>query len=685
MKKNYILCSVFSFLFLLANVSSSSAQSSSCYAITGIPYAPDTLTAPVTASIGEDQYSGVINIGFPFCFFGNYYTQCIIGSNGTVSFNLANAYNYSTWPINQALPSPFPADMCNSIMGPWEDLYLPLGGTVKYQTLGVAPNRKFVVEFKNIAMYACNNLLFTGQISLNESTNDIETQLGNKPLCPTWNGGHSVLGLQNINGTVAVIVPGRNASAWTAANEGIRFSPICQCPNMLGLNVISGKVFRDDNSNCIQDIGEPGLANRFVRIGSWPFFLTTDAQGKFVMNVDTGTFAIGQSFIPPYNAQLCPANDYTALFSTSPLSFPNADFADTIKHCHDIGVGLVAGRQRPCRRNDLYVHCCNYGPLPAYNTVVTITLNDSSYLISPTNYIAHPSANVYEYSLDTVLPGQCIDLLIVDSLSCNAAIGSTLCYSASITADSVDCFIENNFDNECAVTRNSSDPNDKEVASGNFHDNGYVTQENITANDTLTYSIRFQNTGNDTAYTVVVMDTISPFLDAGTIRMIASSHSCNLVLNGNVAIFSFNYIMLPDSNSNEPASHGMVKFSIRQRQGNMQGTTILNNAGIYFDLNSAVITNQTVNIIPIPASVHELSSSSFIIYPNPASDYLTLHFAGNTAQSQIRIINLLGELKYSSSATGAETNLNISSLAGGIYFVEVAQGNKVSRERFVKQ
>jgi hypothetical protein len=42
-------------------------------------------------------------------------------------------------------------------------------------------------------------------------------------------------------------------------------------------------------------------------------------------------------------------------------------------------------------------------------------------------------------------------------------------------------------------------------------------------------------------------------------------------------------------------------------------------------------------------------------------------------------------VKYNSPATGAETNLNIYSLAGGIYFVEVAQGNKVSRERFVKQ
>jgi hypothetical protein len=94
-----------------------------------------------------------------------------------------------------------------------------------------------------------------------------------------------------------------------------------------------------------------------------------------------------------------------------------------------------------------------------------------------------------------------------------------------------------------------------------------------------------------------------------------------------------------------------------------------------------------VNVIPpVSTGIHvNTDAKLFFISPNPASDYLTLHFAGNTPQSQIRIINLLGEVKYYSSATGVETNLNISSLAGGIYFVEVAQGNKVSRERFVKQ
>jgi hypothetical protein len=89
----------------------------------------------------------------------------------------------------------------------------------------------------------------------------------------------------------------------------------------------------------------------------------------------------------------------------------------------------------------------------------------------------------------------------------------------------------------------------------------------------------------------------------------------------------------------------------------------------------------------IATGINEIAQENlpFSIFPNPTNDYLTVHIAGHVAQSQIRIINLLGEIKYSSPATGAETNLNISSLAGGIYFVEVVSGNKVTRERFIKQ
>ena len=78
------------------------------------------------------------------------------------------------------------------------------------------------------------------------------------------------------------------------------------------------------------------------------------------------------------------------------------------------------------------------------------------------------------------------------------------------------------------------------------------------------------------------------------------------------------------------------------------------------------------------------NSPAFNFFPNPASHYLTLHFA-DARNSQIRILNLIGELNYIATVQGEEINLNISSYANGIYFIEVASGSKVSRAKFVKQ
>src|SRR6185436_8049043 len=56
--------------------------------------------------------------------------------------------------------------------------------------------------------------------------NAIEIYIRNKPLCSSWNGGAAIEGIQNANGTVAYVVPGRNyPSQWTATNDAYRFTP----------------------------------------------------------------------------------------------------------------------------------------------------------------------------------------------------------------------------------------------------------------------------------------------------------------------------------------------------------------------------------------------------------------------------------------------------------------------------
>src|SRR6185295_12541197 len=99
------------------------------------PYTPDLFTSGTAVAVGDDQWSTVsVPIGFSFCFFGNTYTNCIIGSNGEIGFNVGNAGFYNTWPISAAEPTAIPGDLTNTVQGPWQDLYPPNGGTIKYQT-----------------------------------------------------------------------------------------------------------------------------------------------------------------------------------------------------------------------------------------------------------------------------------------------------------------------------------------------------------------------------------------------------------------------------------------------------------------------------------------------------------------------------------------------------------------------
>ncbi len=194
------------------------------YTISTIPYAPDPFNAGTAVAVGDDQFSSVVNIGFTFCYYGNAYTQLCIGSNGNITFNIAQALAYDQWPIGAAMPTA--ADPTNTINGPWQDLYPPGGGTIKWAVYGNAPCRRFVASWNQVAMYSCTTTLCTQQITLYETTNIIENFIQSKGLCAGWNGGNAIQGVQNAAGTAAVITPGRNyPTQWSVVNDAKRWTP----------------------------------------------------------------------------------------------------------------------------------------------------------------------------------------------------------------------------------------------------------------------------------------------------------------------------------------------------------------------------------------------------------------------------------------------------------------------------
>jgi len=61
--------------------------------------------------------------------------------------------------------------------------------------------------------------------------------------------------------------------------------------------------------------------------------------------------------------------------------------------------------------------------------------------------------------------------------------------------------------------------------------------------------------------------------------------------------FRFDDINLPDSTNDEPNSHGFVTFEISPKENLPSGTEIVNSAGIYFDFNEVIYTNEVLNTL----------------------------------------------------------------------------------------
>ena len=178
----------------------------------------------------DDEWSEVIDLGFEFCFFGDTYSQILIGSNGVLSFELDNAGEGNGWSLDTGDTLP---DGSNStiyeanIFGVGHDIDPSEGGEINYVILGSAPARQFVVNFNQVWHFGfdCNQYSSTSQIILYESSNTIDINIYDKPLCTDWNGGLAVVGIQNIDDTIAFTPPDRNTGVWETTNEFWRFTP----------------------------------------------------------------------------------------------------------------------------------------------------------------------------------------------------------------------------------------------------------------------------------------------------------------------------------------------------------------------------------------------------------------------------------------------------------------------------
>lgn len=642
----------------------------STYNITQIPYNPDPFSQGTVLPINiDDVYSSGIALPFTVCIFDSTFDSLVVGTNGIVSFDMSNANGFCEWAITDSIPSAnYPK---YTILAPMQDIDPSIGGTIRYMVAGTAPFRRFIISYHQVPMYSCTANLFSEQIILYETTGVVEMHILDKPLCPSWNGGAAILGIQ-YDSIQAFAVPGRNfPSQWIATQESWRFTPVGPCggPGPV-YNVISGKAYGDFNNNCVFDAAtDLPIANRPIHINNGAYYGWTDNQGDYAFAVGPGTYTVTQQILGPYFASGCPASGtYNTVFVGTGGNF-TADFADSVQViCPDLWMDIGVNNLVRCSNRVLNVDYCNLGTITDSNVVVVITLPDSITLDSATiPYTSLPN-NVFAFDVGTLVPWQCGNFNINVTVGCDS-LGTVLCMLGDIYGMvSPECDTGNAM-SECQTLIGSFDPNDKQVASQSPQ-MGYVTADDIGPDDDLSYLIRFQNTGTDTAREVIILDTISPLLDIETVVVGSASHPLQWTRTGNVIRVEFPGILLPDSGANFNGSMGYVKIHADQLPGHQPGTVIENSAAIYFDSNAPIITNTTVNTIPLVIATDNPISAELQLYPNPGRDQVTLVWEAEEGDEWI-LLDLQGKAILHQTLKGRETTISTSGLPSGMYLYQV--------------
>jgi gliding motility-associated-like protein len=163
---------------------------------------------------------GPFPLGFSFTYFGNSYSQFYVSANGLVMFvDPADAYNNEVTIPNTAAPN-------NYIAPFWDNLSIIDGGNIMYRTIGVAPSRKCVIQFRNMGFDPIPTTFGTFQVILYETSNIIQFQyrLIVDPYSPAHHGASATIGLENSTGTAGVLYAYHNPNA-VNSEDAISFTP----------------------------------------------------------------------------------------------------------------------------------------------------------------------------------------------------------------------------------------------------------------------------------------------------------------------------------------------------------------------------------------------------------------------------------------------------------------------------
>lgn len=497
---------------------------------------------------------------------------------------------------------------------------------------------------------------------------------GSPPYTYLWSTGAVTSNLVGLTvGTYTVIV--------TDANGCMELDTIVLGNTLPNLPAISGRVYVDANNDSIYSTGDIPLGQQQVRSLPSGTIAYTTSNGEYFFPDTPGTYTIEYVTNPVYSISNGINSHAVTLGGTSVSGYDFALQPDSFFNSLDVYA------YSPLPRCNLvsafYIAVTNNGTLPDSGTVA---FNFDPQMIYSSSWpVGTVTGNMLLFTFDSLLPGQTQTFVGNFMMPGPGAWLYTTTTGTVFSPTGMVLATDTQTYNRAVLC--AFDPNDKQVMP-----EGDGTIHRVPMDTELRYLIRFQNTGNDTAFNVVVTDTLDAGLDENTAYVIATSHPCWIQkINGNVMQFSFDNILLPDSNVNEPESHGYVLFKIKGKNSNPDPTEVYNSANIYFDFNPPVITNSTMTTFSnSTVGIQEFqlaAGGNILISPHPLQQQSLLYFDGIAEERySLTITDISGrkvsETKYFS---GNSYLLQREGMQKGMYLLQIRseESNNVYQSRLM--
>lgn len=239
------------------------------------------------------------------------------------------------------------------------------------------------------------------------------------------------------------------------------------------LKVISGRVYSDEDSDCVYDPADNPIANVFVKASPGNYYTLTNDTGYYFLKVPDGSYDVDANFIDNnWNLQSCTSDSVYSVSTIGVDTVALIDFAQSrqIIPCDNEYVLFI--ERHSIDPGDCPSGLLKRGPCPGFRFNYCFSVQNNSTFNSGTNTVIHielPTlysilsvmSNSAAYSITPTLPtSNIVDVTIPGFIGSNGSIFE-ICLEVSINSSALISTISMDY-------QNSSGPPTNLVVNGDF-------------------------------------------------------------------------------------------------------------------------------------------------------------------------------------------------------------------------